>query len=379
MGTIRSVQAHVLEATAEQSWDAGKAQPVSCVLVEVHSDSGERGWGEAIARRGPLVTATIISELLAPVARGREVADLGAIWRDCCAILSRWGHHSGFLLEAVSGLDIALWDLRAREAGLSLRAFLPGGGHRRIATYASSVYFQPSVEDAAALAVELARAGHSRIKLKLGYPDEEGGVRRDVATVRAVRAALPEQVELLLDARCVYTLARAREFVEAVRDLPIGWLEEPFPADDVPAYAALAAMSPIPLAAGESLFSASGFRDLLASGALGYAQPDVARCGGITGTLRVMDLCAAHRIPVALHTGLSGGVNNLVSLHLAAGSVEPCLVEHMVVPNPLRDMFAVPLPIPVDGVVEFFPGGPGLGFDVDLQRLPTARQTLGAT
>lgn len=125
--------------------------------------------------------------------------------------------------------------------------------------------------------------------------------------VRAIHDALPDDTLLMLDANSAYTLAEARILVEQLRPLVIRWLEEPLPPDDRSGYADLARWSAIPLAAGESEFSLFGFRDLLASRSIAYAQPDIARCGGFTGLLQIASLCCAYHVASARTRACPGG------------------------------------------------------------------------
>jgi L-alanine-DL-glutamate epimerase-like enolase superfamily enzyme len=367
MSRITNVEASVLMADLDSPWDFG-IEPYAhstAVLVKVTAESGEVGFGEAIARKSPKTTATLVEDLLAPFAIGRVVDDLGAIWLDCVNTLRRWGHSRGFLHEAVAGLDIALWDLRAREHGLSVGAFLPYGARGSVPVYGSSVYFQESVADAVKVAQDMEAQGFPDIKIKIGHRADQGGLERDIATVKEIRKGLRPETGTMLDANGAYSFAQARILVESLRDLGVIWLEEPFPPDDLTGYAALAAVSAVPLAAGESEFSVFGFRDLLKSNSLGFAQPDIARCGGFTGALQVVNFCYAMNIPVCPHTGFSGGINNLASLHLASTLPAEASLEFMTIGNPLRDMFVGGLPEPVNGRLEV-PKGVGLGVDLDL-------------
>ena len=367
---IESVRALVLTAELQEPWEFSVEayDRSTCVVVEVTSSSGEVGYGEAIARRSPRTTATLIEDLLAPLAIGRRTSDIGAVWAEAVGTLRPWGHERGFLMEGVSGLDAALWDVRARELGVSVSELLPGPTRRSVPTYASSVYFQPTVDAAVELATRVIDAGHRRLKIKIGYDAGAGGLERDIEVVRAIHAAVPPGTPLMLDANSAYGLAEARILVEQLRPLSLRWLEEPLPPDDRSGYADLAAWSPIPLAAGESEFSVFGFRDLLTSRCIAYAQPDIARCGGFTGLLQIASLCYAFNVAVCPHTGFSGGLNNLASLHVAASVQGAPMLEYMIIGNPLREIFTEPLPEPDAGAVPI-PDGPGLGYRIDPQRL----------
>lgn len=370
MTKIVRVDATVLEADLPDPWDFG-IEPYAtstAVLVEIESESGAIGWGEAIARKSPGTTKYLIEDLLAPIVRGRSSDELGRIWLEGVNTLRRWGHHRGFLMEAISGVDIALWDLRAKETQTSIGAFLPFGSRPTIPVYASSIYFQPTVEQAASKAVDVVGEGFRDVKIKIGHRTEQGGLRRDIETVRAIRDAVGDDVSLMLDANGAYSLAEASRLVRALSDADITWLEEPFPPDDVPGYRALAQTSPIPLAAGESEFSIFGFRDLVTTNAIQYAQPDIARCGGFTGALQVLNLCYAYNINVCPHTGFSGGINNLASIYLASSLPSLMPLEFMIIGNPLRDIFTTELP-EVSGGNLTVPSGIGLGFEIDAEKI----------
>lgn len=370
MSRIDTITTYVLEASLDEPWDFG-IEPYRtsvCVVIELKSSSGVSGFGEAIARKAPGVTARLVRDLLGPIVLGSEVRGSAAVWSSMFETLRRWGHNRGFLLEAIAGVDIALWDLRARELGVSVAQLLPNGARNRVETYASSVYFQESVDAAVRVALRLSENGHRAIKVKVGHREDQGGLDRDIATVLAIRDAIPGSVGVMLDANGSYRLAEAQIFMQSVKDANVTWLEEPFPADDLDAYHALSRSSPIPIAAGESEFSVFGFRDLIQRGALQFAQPDVARCGGLTGTLQVLDYCFAHRIPVCPHTGFSGGINNLVSMHVAATSLDAGPLEHMIIGNPLREIFTESLPEPNQGYLDV-PQGVGFGHEIQPNRL----------
>lgn len=369
MTTVEKVEAYLLAADLPEAWDFGiePYRTSTCVVVKVSSASGAVGFGEAIARKGPAATTRIIIDLLAPLALGRDASDRGQIWIEGVDTLRRWGHSRGFLLEALSGLDIALWDLHAQELEVPVRELLPGGYRREVPVYTSSVYFQESASAAVKVAVQALERGAQALKIKIGHRPEQGGLDRDVKTVLAIREAAPS-VELMLDANGAYTLGEALRVVRALADCDIVWLEEPFPADALDAYEVLAQKTPIALAAGESEFGVVGFRDLIARGAITYAQPDVARCGGFTGALQINDYCYAHHIPICPHTGFSGGINNVASMHLAATAWIAGPLEHMIIENPLRDLFTEPLPEPVDGHISV-PDGPGLGAEISEDKL----------
>jgi len=335
-------------------------------LVEVRTDDGRVGMGECIARRAPEVVTTIVDRLLAPFVIGRDPWDVEGLWDEMLALLRRWGHSRGFVLEAMSGIDIALWDLLARSVGQPLYKFLGGAGRDRVRCYVSKVYFDEiprMAEEARALAAQ----GYTAIKVQLGWPEARGGHRADVRTARAVREAVGPDVEVMLDANGAYDVGTAVRVGRQLEELNVAWLEEPVPADDLDGYAHLRRSVRVPLAAGETEFGLFGFRDLIARGCVDVLQPEVARIGGITAARRLGALAHAHNLLYAPHTGFSGGIAHLASLHLAAAAPNFYTYEYMgtaYIQNPLRDIFTVPFPAPREGMLTL-PQGPGLGLEVD--------------
>jgi L-alanine-DL-glutamate epimerase-like enolase superfamily enzyme len=363
--TIASVRAIPLAASLDQPiWFAGGAfKTFVATLVEVRTDDGRTGIGECIVRKAPQVTQAVVDSLLAPVLVGRDPRDVEGLWDEMLGQLRRWGHTRGFVLEAMSGVDIALHDLLARQAGLPLYKFLAGHGRKAVKCYASSVYFASPEEMASEAAEQIAR-GHTAIKVKIGRNEAMGGRRLDVESVRAVRQAVGPNVEIMLDANSAFDASTAIRLCRHLEPLDIAWMEEPVPPDDVSGYELIRKSTSIPLAAGESEFGVFGFRDLIERRAIDVLQPDIARVGGFTGARRVAALAHAYNLLYAPHTGFSAGVAHLASLHLAAAIPNFMTYEYFYAPNALRDIFAQPFPEPKDGMVPL-PDQPGLGLDLD--------------
>jgi L-alanine-DL-glutamate epimerase-like enolase superfamily enzyme len=335
-------------------------------MVTVRTEDGLAGTGECIVRRAPEVVTTIVDRLLVPVVIGRDPWDVEGLWDEMLTLLRRWGHSRGFVIEAMSGIDIALWDLLAKSVGKPLYKFLGGAGRDRVRCYVSKVYFD-DIPRMAEEAKTLVGQGHTAIKVQLGWPPARGGHRADVRTVRAVREAVGPEVEVMLDVNGGYDAGTAVRVGRQIEEFNVAWLEEPVPADDLDGYEHVRRSVRIPLAAGETEFGLFGFRDLIARGCVDVLQPEVARIGGITAARRLWALAHAHNLLYAPHTGFSGGVAHLASLHLAAAAPNFYTYEYMGAPsiqNPLRDIFTTPFPSPRKGQIEL-PQGPGLGLEVD--------------
>lgn len=335
-------------------------------LVQITTDDGIVGVGECIARRAPEVVATTVKHMLAPLVMGRDPWDVEGLWDEMLALLRRWGHSRGVVLEAMSGIDTALWDILARSVGKPLYKFLGGAGRAAVRCYVSKVYFD-DIPKMAEEAKALVERGHTAVKVQIGWPPSRGADRTDVRTVQAIRAAVGPDVEIMLDANGQYDVGTAVRVGRQLEDLNVAWLEEPVPADDLDGYAHLRRSIRVPLAAGEAEFGLFGFRDLIARGCIDVLQPEVARIGGVTAARRLWALAHAHNLPYAPHTGFSGGIAHLASLHLAAAAPNFYTYEYMgtqYIQNPLRDIFTEPFPAPERGMIAL-PQGPGLGMDLD--------------
>jgi L-alanine-DL-glutamate epimerase-like enolase superfamily enzyme len=197
---------------------------------------------------------------------------------------------------AMAAIDIGLWDLQAKAAGLSL-ADLIGRQRDRVPVYASGVNRHLTLAELSDQVGRWMAAGHSRVKIKVGLPSLD----EDIERVAAVRRIIGPGRPLMVDANQLWDLPTARRAARALSPFDIFWLEEPLPAEDFQAYARLRAAIDIPLAAGESLYTEAQFRDLLLAGAVDFVQPNVCRVGGITPFLRIARLARLFDTPVMPH------------------------------------------------------------------------------
>lgn len=372
---IGKVSARILAARPAKglSFGIGRFDVFSAVLVEVVADDGTVGYGEAMSRRGPEMTKACVETLLAPILVGKPVEDIEARWRDGMDQLRRWGHNRGTVMEAVSGVDIALWDLLGRAQGKPVYKLLNGAGRRAIPCYASSVYIADE-----AVMVEEARAqaakGFSQIKIKIGRSRAQADIRRDLSAVHAIRDAVGPDIDLFVDANGAYDAGTAIRVARGLEEADVAWFEEPVPPDDREGYRRLRAMTTVPLATGETEFAVFGFRELVAGGLIDVLQPDAARSGGITGCRHAATLAYAWNKWFAPHTGFSGGISHIAGMHAAAGAIDLATFEFMFIDNPLKDIFKEGFPEPKNGVLQV-PDGPGLGLNLDMDRI--AEITVG--
>ncbi|MET0509164.1 MAG: mandelate racemase/muconate lactonizing enzyme family protein [Burkholderiaceae bacterium] len=330
------------------------------ILVKVETSDGPTGWGEAHPGRSPGAVCSLVDKTLNPLLVGMDPCDVVGVWSRVNRMqLSSHGLGAGAAL-ALSGIDLALWDIRAKVAGMPLYRLL-GGSRKRITAYAGgiSLGFQPP-DSLVAEAREYVAAGYRALKLRLGDNAVD-----DIARVRAVRAALGDGIEIMADANTNYRLADARRVIPALAEARVAWLEEPFSALDFGAYRAAAALSPlVPLAAGENHYTRFDFARLIEDRAVSIFQPDLSKTGGITEALRIAAMASAFGIAVHPHSSATG-INHAASIHFLAaidngGYFEACVSRS----NPLRDMFGRTFEIGDDGCVAPL-DRPGIGLEVD--------------
>ncbi|OFX32113.1 MAG: hypothetical protein A2Z07_10055 [Armatimonadetes bacterium RBG_16_67_12] len=362
---IESVRAIPLLATLDIAQRTGVATftKLGIALVEVRTDTGLVGYGECLARYSPQIWAAMVDDLLAPLVVGADPFDTERLWMCMFRDLRSFsGHSRGMLVEAIAGIDTALWDVKGRATGLPLYALLGGATRTRLAAYASSI-MQQDLAKMEAEAASLVERGFRAIKIKVGV-----GVEQDARTVAAIRRIVGDRIDLMLDANGAYQAPDAIELARRVADLRIAWLEEPVVSDDLEGYERIRAATTIPLAGGEAEFTRYGVRDLLARKVLDVIQPDVARSGGISETKKIADLASAHHVAYAPHVGFSGAVCVAATLHLAAAATNFLTYECIYTANPLRERLALtPVGGPeqlVDGQIPI-PSGPGLGTDLN--------------
>ncbi|WP_439495039.1 mandelate racemase/muconate lactonizing enzyme family protein [Bosea sp. (in: a-proteobacteria)] len=368
--SIARIEVHPLRAVLPkvQRTSQGDYPAIEIVVVEIETSDGIIGFGEALARRGAAGYARFIEEALVPRLIGKDPADRRALWKAMRAALS--GRPGGQIVEAISAIDIALWDIAGKAADEPVHKLLGGIGRTRVPAYASSINWLDDATVEAEVATAL-KAGFREIKVKLGHPLKDA-----VARARFIRRLAGDDIALYVDANWAYDVDDAMIVGRALADLGYGFFEEPIAPHDRDGYRRLAQHLPIRLAAGESDYVASEALMLLQDRSLGLIQPDVTRSGGITETWRIAELAAAFNTAYAPHVGWSGAICVAASLQLAAAAETLRTFECMVYANPLRDAFTTPLVGEgsqlVEGMLEI-PQGPGLGIEIDRAALKRHR------
>ncbi len=338
----------------------GRAVKRDAVLVKVETDEGLTGWGEAHHGRCPGAIAKLLDTTMAELVTGMDAFDVSAVWARVARMqLASHGMGAAAAL-ALSGLDIALWDIRAKAAGWPLYRLL-GGSRRRLRCYAGGIAlgWQPP-ETLAEEALSYVARGYLALKLRVGDTPA-----RDLPRVAAVRAAVGPEVAILVDANTGYSYDDVRRVMPAYEELQVGWLEEPFPPQDYRAYREAAALGRVPLAAGENHYTRYDFARLVEDGAVRFVQPDLSKAGGVTEVMRIAGLTSAWRLPLNPHTSLTA-INMAASLHLLAAVDEAGYFESdLTAYNPFRDaMGGEGFEPDADGMV-LPPDRPGHGIEID--------------
>ncbi|MBV9203033.1 MAG: mandelate racemase/muconate lactonizing enzyme family protein [Alphaproteobacteria bacterium] len=347
------------------------------LLVEIETDERVIGIGEAGVGGG--TTQDVIRRVLEPMLIGEDPLLIERLWQKMFAHTRQYGRR-GIVMNAISGIDIALWDIVGKVAQLPLYRLL-GGCRERVEAYASGGFYQEgkSVEDLAAEAEGYRARGFKGMKMKVGRnPSTQTHLRHivdhaqlcevepevDIARVAAVRRALGSQTKLMVDVNCAWSPSFAIEMGRALEPYKPYWIEEPVATDDIDGSARVAEALATPIAGYETEIGLYGFRELIIRDAVDIVQPDLAWAGGFSECRRIAALAQAHHLMVAPHA-FAGAVLLAASLHFSASIPNGLALEFDQNPNGLRDeLLKEPISIDSEGTVKL-PERPGLGIELD--------------
>lgn len=359
---ITDVRAHVLAAPLDEPirMAFGAMRARTTVLVEVATSAGLSGWGESWVNFPPWAwreRVATIEEGLRPLLVGADPLARDALWRrmyDAVVPMARQWGAIGPVMQALSGVDIALWDLEGRLRGVPIAELLGGPGAGRVPAYASGL----APADVVGKARRAVESGFTMLKLKIGF-----GREADLESVAAVRRAIGPGVALMVDANQAWTPAETLEMGKFLADHDVRWLEEPVPSADERELVQVVGRAGVPIAAGENVYGRHGFARLLDAHAVDIAQPDVAKTGGISEMRAIVALATACGTPWAPHF-YGAALGAAATCHCFAALPGGIAVEWDWNPNPLRDALVRGGFDVRDGTVAV-PGGPGLGVELD--------------
>ena len=349
---ISDVQAHVLSIPIREKefpapWSWGK---FSQVIVEVKTDEGITGYGESFGYGAPEAVAAVVNHTLKPLLIG---ADPGGI-HPLLDLMFRKTHffgRYGITTFAISGVDIALWDIAGKRAGLPLSRLWGSGDIKAIPAYASLTRYA-DMEQLKVVSLHAKKSGYKMIKLH----------QLDVNSVRVAREALGDEILLTLDVNCPWSPEKALEMCRELAPFSLTWLEEPiWPPEDFRSLAWLGLAGGIPIATGENACTVFQFKELLEAGAATYIQPSVIKVGGITEFRKISALAEAYNVKLAPHSAYFGP-GLLATAHLIAGSPQAFALEHFYFQLE-ASVFKEPLRYEKGQFI--IPEGPGLGLEID--------------
>lgn len=361
---IRSVEAmpvsYRLPEGAGPTLGIGRTVKRDAIVVKVTTEDGLVGYGESHHGRAPGTVAHLIAHSLAPMVRGMAASDVVGVWKRIYDMqLASHGLGAATAI-AMSGVDMALWDIRAKAVGWPLYKLL-GGEAKSVPAYAGGIALGYQAPEALAdEASGLVDKGYRALKLRLGDTP-----RADRERVAAVRTRLGTDVEIMTDANANASLDHVRAILPALDENLVTWLEEPFSPHDHRLYQAAARMGRTALAAGENHYTRFEFHRLIEDGAIAYVQPDLSKAGGLTETLRIAAMASAFKLPLCPHTSATG-INMAANIHLLAALDNPGYFEadearH----NPFRNVLcSPPYALAADGTVRPLEA-PGIGVEVD--------------
>ena len=364
---IVEIKTYVLDAALAEPFAYSQAwyERRGACLVEIVGDDGTSGWGEAF---GPARLTAPIVAYYKPLLIGEDALATERHWQTLYNRLRDHGQ-KGLAIEALSAIDIALWDLKARHLGVSVHRLLGGPLRDKVEAYATGFYRKRRGDPLEYLAEEAHQrvaAGFSAIKLKLGF-----GLAADIRLCETVRRAVGPGIRIMVDANHAYDALGAIRLGKAIEPFDIAWFEEPVPPEDLAGYREVKAALGIPIAGGEAEFTRWGFRPLVTERLVDILQPDIAAAGGISETKKIADMTNAFGVRVNPHVW-GTGVALAASLQLIAAlphnppglyPIEP-LLEFDQSEHPIRFAVITEPIVQRDGWVDI-PDRPGLGIEID--------------
>ena len=370
MSPIKKVTCHVVAAPVERPFTSSRGwlyKTRGSCIVEIETADGITGWGECY---GPSAVAkAYIETQFAPRIIGRDAFDVEVIWEDLYNRIKDYGPR-GMVTSAMSGIDIALWDIIGKACKQPIHKLI-GGAHRtEVTSYATGLYFidmDRLIEEAVEEARDYVEQGFVAVKMKIGLGDPKLDIRR----VAAVREAIGDKTRLMVDANHCFTVPQAIRIGRELEKLDVEWFEEPISPEDIDGYVEVTRALDMAVAGGENEMTRWGFRDLVVRKAMDIIQPDVCAAGGISECRKIATLASAHGVECVPHAwgsaiGLAATLHFLAALPDQPPSYRPMppLREFEQCENPFRDHLSVEPIVQHRGKVQV-PTKPGLGIEID--------------
>jgi galactonate dehydratase len=341
----------------QPGWRGIYSSRIETMIVRIETSEGIVGYGEGQSPIAPEVSAAIVNKVLAAVLIGRDPLAPRALRREMYDLMNLRGHTGGFMVDAISAIDIALWDVAGKAAGLPIYRLFGGPCRDVIPVYVSGVRGE-SVSDKIAMINSFIDRGFTDFKLFAGF-----GVAEDAELVRALLEGVGYRARLAVDVLWKYDTNSALRLGRLLETAGALWLEAPVEPEDVAGNSSLARALDLPIANGETLRTRLEFRPWLEQRAIDIAQPDIGRCG-LTEGLAVIELAETFHVPVALHMGMASAVMIAATLQAAAASPHVGLIEYQpVVLEAANQLLTTPLRCEAGRMK--VPAGPGLGIELN--------------
>jgi D-galactarolactone cycloisomerase len=370
MSIIKKVTCHVVSAPVERPFTSSRGwlyKTRGSCIVEIETQDGMVGWGECY---GPAhVSRAFIDTQFGPRIIGRDAFDVEVIWEDLYNRIKDYGS-SGMAIAAISGIDIALWDIIGKSCGKPVHKLIGGAFRDKVQAYATGLYFidmDRLIEEAVEEAQGYVEEGFTAIKMKIGL----GSPKLDIARVEAVRKVIGDDVRLMVDANHCFTVPAAIRLGRELEKLNVEWFEEPISPEDLDGYVEVTRALDMAVAGGENEYTRWGFRDIVTRKAMDIVQPDVCAAGGFSECRKIAALATAHGVECVPHAwgsviGVAATLHFIAALPDQPPSFRPMppLFEFEQCENPFRDHLAKEPIVQQKGVVTI-PTGAGLGIDID--------------
>jgi len=353
--------------TYEESISAGPG----AALVEVETDEGITGVGEACihSERGEAALAVqkIVEIGFKPLVVGENPFDIQRLWLKLYSYCE-WYGRAGVATYALSGIDVALWDICGKALGVPVYTLLGGRFRDKIPVYASLLFDMDDPEGTAKVGKEYVKLGYRAVKYGWGKTRERAfgmNLDKDEEMIRTIREVLGQDIQIMVDVGRFVNLtpAQAIKLAKRLEKYNIFWLEEPLPPEDVTGYKMLSDAVDIYIAAGESEYSKQGFLEYITRRAVDIIQPDVTKAGGLTEAKKIVDFCEAWNLMMVPH-GFSSAVNVAANLQLVASMPRAFILEYRRTPSPLISRLSKKPFTYEDGCLKI-PTEPGLGIQID--------------
>lgn len=341
----------------QPGWRGVFSTRLQTTLVRIQTDEGIVGYGEAHSPIAPEISGTIVEKLLRPLLLGRDPMSIAVLRQELFESMDTRGQYAGFMLDAISGVDSALWDIKGKALDVSVHVLLGGPSKSKIPAYVSGIRGE-TIDDKIATVCEYIDKGFTAFKYFAGCDMKE-----DLDIIRAVRDAVGPEIVIAVDNLWNYNINEALTFGKELEKHNISWYEAPIEPEDIYGNAYLVEKLNMAIANGETERTARQLLPWFQEKALTIAQPDIGRCG-ISEGRRICELAQLFHTPVSLHMGVSGAALIAASIQVAAGTTNVEYIEYQ--PSSVESSNKqLKNPIVCEAGNFHLPVGPGLGIEFD--------------